>query len=892
MKIENELFTLETEALSYCFNARGEVVRFEDRRAGKNYCKPGSLFAYLLADDGKQTAPERVSAENGIMEVTFQNISFFILAVEFPGHIRFTVTDIKTGGAPSGKAYKFVFGAAETEAVTNDFTASSLSLHMKCTTAGYPGCGEKLGVVISGDMPGLNLSGALTADKRSMLPERVKDAMKHLTTDDFPVSTAGGPYAASFPGAFADYDIYTSGSLPDDVGAWLDDMLGRGIKQISFHQGGLFRHSDFVYKKDLFPDGVASFKEKVVGPMLERGMIPCLHSYAAMVDLKSRFVTPVPSPDLDAVKIYTLAKDMDAVTDAVPVTESTNEVCMIHNMELANTFYLMIDREIIGFKDISEFSFISCERGALGTKTAPHKKNVPVKHLCGAFGMFLSIPGSPLFIAQAIETAIAYNEGGYKAIYLDGLDFVSRAMRCGIYAKTFLKEPIWYYEALFVKEVLKHVNETPILEYSTMSENLWYARTRYIAWDYPMTGYKYFFKDHIENCRKLWMLTPEMGWFHLYPPAHEILKMPNWSVTCLYDDDLDYLGSISVIYNAGLSFQIGRDFEIRKKFPAMDRCEQHLNIYRKLRDDSYFPEAMRDELRESGMKYRAVKKGGEYGLQQFERLTVLPNFLSESAVKVTNPFNACRPFIRIEAKHAADTGGKATPVTIARFNKERELMNDTAVNFDQPLNLEGKEALALWVKGCGFGYLRLRMESGFSDEYVFKGYSYHIISLDFTGWRQIFLCEPNNGDFPEMTTDDGWHMYKNFREIIDYRKISEIMLTFLPDAATCAMPEGVCIGDIEAYPVSIEPVANPGVLFGGAEVTFDCALAPGSYIEYAPGDAEAVICDIFGVKKSCKAIGQTPELPAGESAVRLKGGAAGSRRLAAHLIAYGETYYK
>ena len=898
MTTENGIITLETDTLLYRFGKSGAVTHFADKKTGRNYVRPGSLFAYIAdatfygTEGGRIIPPGSVTAENGLIKVRFADpaVEFCLLPQEFPGNIRFTLVDVRPADAHFGV---FVFAAAETEAVGDEFAASALSLHVNCISRDYPGCGSKLGLLVHGELPGSGRAGALLAASRDELPRKTREAASHLARDEFVVSEAGGVDASVFPGASADYIISGDQNVPQDVGAWLDGFLEKGVKQISFHQGGLYRHADFVYRPEAFPGGTAEFRRRVADPMRERGMIPCLHSYTSMVDVGSKFVTPVPSPDLDAMGFYTLAADLDEKADVVPVAEETADIPLLHTMALCNTLYLNIEGEIIAFEGVENRDsggvFLSCRRGALGTKAAPHPKGAQVKHLSGAFGMFLSVPGSTLFYELALETAKAYNEGGYRAIYLDGLDFICTGMNShNLHTtkakKPAYKKPVWYYETLFVREILNNVKETPIFEYSAMNQNLWFSRTRYQAWDYSVTAYQHFIKKHMEENQKLYDLVPELGWFHLCPPAEGWSKYPNWAVTHLYDDDIDHLGGLAVVYNAGLAFVPLADSKT-ENFPVYARQEKKLQKYRRLRDAKYFDAALLKSARQPGVKFRLVETAGDdggCGLQRFERLFAFPNFLAEgeNAVWLDNPLGAVRPFIRLEARHTGAPYESGGALTLACFDRDKEIEPKTVIDFETPLDLGGREALGVWIKGCGRGYLRLSLESGFSESYVYKGVGYHIVHLDFTGWRYFTLCEPNNGDYPQLVPPE---MYRSFREIVDYSKISQVTIT-LHDGA-----DGVCLSDMRALPVLADPVVNPGAKFNGGSVRFRCALQPGSYLEYAPGDEQAVIYDMYGNGVFCEVEGEVPELPCGRGSVRLLGEAEGSRRLSGHFVVYGET---
>ena len=407
----------------------------------------------------------------------------------------------------------------------------------------------------------------------------------------------------------------------------------------------------------------------------------------------------------------------------------------------------------------------------------------------------------------------------------------------------------------------------------------------------------------------LWTLTQELGWLHLYPEAEGFIDLPNWAATHFYDDDLDYLGGLCIVYNACAAYQISE--EKTSGYPALKRNIDRFTNYRKLRDDGYFSLPVRNAAQKSEGKYRvveksldnssksqkarpigvSVKKNMSYNLQQFERLTILPYDLENETVEINNPFYPCRPFIRLEARHTGTGYDDAKAIVIAGFDKKNMHKEQIELNFKEALDLKGKEALGLYVLGSGKGFLTLSMKSGFSDNYMHRGLCFHILPLNFSGWKYITLCEPNNGDFPQLLADlvslskerfVGF-VHKYMREIIDYAKISQITIDFHDGA------EGICLGDIKAMPVSREAVAKPGVCINGHTLRFDCDLKPGSYLEYELGMDHALVYDEYGKSQTCGVDGETPEIPSGASSVTLLGKAEGTRRLAGHIIVYGDT---
>lgn len=99
-------------------------------------------------------------------------------------------------------------------------------------------------------------------------------------------------------------------------------------------------------------------------------------------------------------------------------------------------------------------------------------------------------------------------------IYLDALDGTS-----GIVED---QEIRWYYEALFVNEILKYTKTPPLMEYSAFSPAIWSGRSRMGALDAPRRGYDLFFDRHVDYNREIadrLYLPAQIGWLMLCPSS-------------------------------------------------------------------------------------------------------------------------------------------------------------------------------------------------------------------------------------------------------------------------------------------------------------------------------------------------------------------------------------
>jgi hypothetical protein len=149
---------------------------------------------------------------------------------------------------------------------------------------------------------------------------------------------------------------------------------------------------------------------------------------------------------------------------------------------MRNSVTLHIDDELITYKSISKeppYAFTDCQRGANGTRAAPHARDAKVHHLKECFGLFVADGDSTLFEEIAARIAEVFNDGGFDMIYLDALD--GEDIIGG-------PEAGWHYGSKFVFRLWKHLKRPALMEMSAFHHHLWYVRSRFEAWDTPARG--------------------------------------------------------------------------------------------------------------------------------------------------------------------------------------------------------------------------------------------------------------------------------------------------------------------------------------------------------------------------------------------------------------------
>jgi hypothetical protein len=264
---------------------------------------------------------------------------------------------------------------------------------------------------------------------------------------------------------------------------------------------------------------------------------------------------------------------------------------------IRNSVTLQIDDALIVYTGIDKnppYGFTGCQRGACGTKAAPHAKGAKVGHLRECFRLFLPDGDSTLFEEVAARTAEVFNDCGFDMLYLDALDGEDAVAGSDVG---------WHYGAKFVFEVWKRLKRPALVEMSTFHHHLWYVRSRYEAWETANRGHKPFIDVHVKaNAASRQMFLPgHLGWCRVITWAGDAQNEPT------YTDDIEYLCCKAIGTDTGFSLQ-GVDPGTLKTVPAFKRLAEIMRQYEELRHAKYFPETVKAKLREPGL-HPGVAKG-------------------------------------------------------------------------------------------------------------------------------------------------------------------------------------------------------------------------------------------------------------------------------------------
>ena len=849
-------FQYSTENFQLTLSNSGHVERFVDLRSGVNYASAADTkFCVLrLHKNDAGVASDKMEQKGDLLTFSFPGtpITVKLQATTKKSYLVFDVAEII-----GGEFYSLQFARVPLtiDYQKDDFAACAMSRNMKTRTLDYPGKSNLLGGQCFSALGYKDAGVFLLGMPEVQLRETMKQVVDSYKPGEMPISRAGGPYAMDDTRNYGSYIITSEPITEEQVDEWAILLSGIGANQIYFHQGVPFRHADFHFNETAYPNGISDFR-KVSEAFNRHGIKTGLLTYDKFIPGNSKYVTPVPHKDLDVMRSFTLTTDLGADEITVTVDESTAEVSEITGFFVRNSKVIRIDDELIIFdkpSQMSPYGFTSCQRGAYGTKVSSHRKGASVKHLTQYFHIFAPKIGSELFYEIARETARAYNEGGFDLLYLDAAE------------STFVlvddKELTWYYEALFMNEILKNTKTPPSVEYSGFSNLIWYGISRFGTWDSARRGHRHFFDLHIESnltTADRFYLPGQMGWTLLCPSEGD--NVDHFQYHVLFREDVEYLGAKMIAHNYGAAYIDFINKNLAKPLTYLNGTI--LKNYDILRRCNYFSEETVQRLRAPYANFLLRQSSNDFYLTEadYAKILLRPDVREFS---YHNPNPEQTPMIRIEHRHQPVAYQSSEGIDLFPFDETQPVKFEIACDLEQnrygnysqsqekkpemirvfepPIDLSKHLGLGLWIYGDGGGQrINIRMENPF---YMVSGFIDRVLTIDFTGWRYFALAEADNGNnedtpFCPMHSCD-W-IYDEFREYVYFNNISKISLQVTGDA------ENLRFRTIRALPLTESYLVNPALECNGQKITFRGKIKNGHFMEYMPESGRAVVYDAIG----------------------------------------------
>ena len=902
--IENQLAKLELDA-------RGRCIALIEKHTARNLLAKTSPMATVKVN-GNLLRPTMCSYTDGKLSLRFGKgeVKVVLQCACKKRYLTFTVLSVEGEGVESlaflslplqpGKHLSSTSGAV----VGDDWSVCLRELNLQTQTSlgGSPAtlgasCSSTYGIV--GGKAGLVVTPV--DQLRPVLQEMVK-------AESLPQSSLGGPWALDAEGIRGSYLF----AHPSERGVerWIELAKRGGFTHLHF-DGWYKSLGHYEPSPVLFPNGLEGMRtmvRKVHAAGLKAGM----HTLTGCIQPHDPWVTPVPDKRLAADASYTLAADMDEKSDMILTVEKPQAHDTIWSYSGRGNA-IRIGDEIIQYSEISfspPYGFLKCTRGAFKTKASAHRKDDPVDHLRQVYIAFYPDERSTLVDEVADAIARVYNECEFDQIYMDGSEGMGsmhaiQTMRSAIY---------------------KRLNRPAVVEASCWDHWSWYYHSRIGAWDHPKWGLKPFTDLHcasIADYRQGALLQAQLGWWVVLGPSH--------ASRAETPDEMEYFCAKTLAYDSPSSTQgIGS-----LTSPANARMQEYLTVagwYERLRLANYFPESVKEQLRQPGKDFHLVQADdGAWQLLPTNYLThkVTGRDNGTSIWRVTNEFSTQPLKLRLEALYGVTPYDSQDAVLLAdcaspdQFTVRQAAAGVTqtlsrstdqvkagdaslcftatskresskgawarmGMSFKPPyLSVKPCDALGVWIHGDGKGEV-LNIQLVTPREYM-HAFGEHYVTIDFTGWRYFEI--PLRERDADKHRDYAWP-YASLSGIymspVNTSHISEVNLYLnnVPPNDTAR----VCLSPIKALRTSRVKLANPVVDLNGQQLVLPTTLESGDYVELTSGDDCRVYDERGTLLERITLQDKMPVLKAGENQIAFRGDASPgfAARAGVTVIAHGK----
>ena len=693
-------------------------------------------------------------------------------------------------------------------------------------------------------------SAALVAGPRSELVRMLKQVE---LDEPVPKSVHGGPWACE---SEATRGSYLFANLA--VGAtddWID-LAGRGGFEYIHLHGWWQTLGHYEVNRGYFPNGIEDMK-KVVARIHAAGLKASCHTLTACIDPRDPWVTPVPSDDLIAKAMYSLARPFAPGDKVLYVNEKPvpgHEIVWSYS---CNGNAIKIGKEIIRYTEISHeppYSFGNCERGVFGTAVSRHEAGARADYLQQRYIAFYPQPDSQLADDLADAIAKVYNTVGLDGIYFDGSE--------GMGSRYGIDTMRW--------KIFERLRGGGVSEASQWGHNSWWFHSRLGAWDHPVWAMRRNHDAHVRQARLFRMadlVQPQLGWWAPRGPTDHARGH--------FVDEIEYFGAKNLSLDGPMSIQ-GVSPSRRPWNARMGEMFTVLGWYERMRLARYFVAEDTAVLGEPKRDFRL--RMDDRGVWQLtpvrrdqHRVTASGN--GPETWSVQNPHAEQVLRARVEALYSVSPENDARSCVLADFSDvatittrnsaagvTQELLVEevdvrggarnlrivatntgnaangawTCLGADYPHpyhSMNGGQALGLWVKGDGSGaLLNLQLQT----PYVYHGaVSEHYVDLDFTGWRYVELLlrerdADRMGDYTwPYNTSAASHA--NCRSAINTSALSSVRVYL--NAIPAGGKVDVVIGPILSLTQRKVDLTDAVLTVGGRRLLLPVSMRSGHYLE-------------------------------------------------------------
>ncbi len=685
------------------------------------------------------------------------------------------------------------------------------------------------------------------------MPQMIPTLQQLVRNEGLPYSALGGPFSMD---AEENRGAYLFATVSEqDVDAWIDLARRGGIQTV--HMSGWEQSlGHYVPSKSLFPNGLAGMKA-VVDKFHAAGLKVGIHTLTGCISPEDLWIHPLPDSRLATDGTYMLTVDLQETDSGIPIAESPSDHPTIWAYSSQGNC-IRIDDELIQYSVIArdgQFGFFECQRGAFGTKMAPHKQGAAVRHMLVRYGCFIPDEKSTLVDEVADAIANVYNTCGLDQIYMDGAE----AMRG------------WYGIARMRHAIFIRLRHSALVEASEWGHHSWPFHSRVGAWDHPKWGLKRFADDHlraVQSYRRNDLLEAQLGWWVILGPDRDwAMEMP---------DEIEYISAKALGHDAPLSFQ-NVSVTTRPENARQDELLTKIGQYERLRLANYFTDDVKQQLCEERQEFHLFQDDeGEWKFLPTDYMEHKVTGTDDGTYTwtVSNRFAEQPLRLRIQALDSVVPYEDDSSITLADFNTDDQFaitdaapgVNCTLQSVAEPLksgeasgrltaansgpspvgawsrvartfepivDMTPYDALGLWVHGDEKGEL-LNLQLTNLPEY-FPTLDDHYIKVDFQGWRyfELLLRERDAASYHDYQwpygADTVLHRSPLVRQAVS--KLTMVLNNLPPqDQATCYL------SPVKALRTRQVVLHHPTIEIGGRRLVFPIDLTSREVIEFESPD--------------------------------------------------------
>lgn len=356
----------------------------------------------------------------------------------------------------------------------------------------------------------------------------------------------------------------------------------------------------FPWNKD-YPNGMEDLK-KVIGKIKAAGMIAGFHIHYNKVERHDAYVTPVPDPRLNLVRMFTLSK---------PITTESTEIFVEENPEgctlAKDRRILKIGNELITYENYTTtppYKFTGCERGALNTTKYAFDYGFKFGLLdVDTWVKFIRVDQNTS-IQEELAQNIAYlrNESGIDFVYFDGAEDVHT--------------PYWYNVSRSQMKVYEKLDPKPLVSEGAIKSHFgWHILTRGNAFDiflpehirpatdrYPLAAAEYIAQD---------FTSINFGWMGTTAPSDRTIGMQ--------PDMYEYVCSRGTAWDGPISI-VAKLNELRNH-PRTDDNLEVMKNWEDARIQGYFTAEQKEELKRRGQEHILLRdEKGNFEMLPYEEI--------------------------------------------------------------------------------------------------------------------------------------------------------------------------------------------------------------------------------------------------------------------------------